>query len=290
MKWDLTVVSFCIFPFCISPMANEGEHLSMSLLDTGTSSLGRRDPFYSAPLPICNWLSFNYWVVFWNIHIYLFVFLGPRSGHMEVPARSWIRAVLPAYIIATAMQDLSLVCNLHHSSPQCQILTHWENPRIEPASSRILVRFVNHWATTGTPETNFRSRSLIRFAQKVSHVSGYLSTILIVSFKAQKVFSFGGLQLIFFSFVAFDVLRKHCLLQITKIEVCFILIVLYSFSSEIKAQIHFKLILCIVWGNNLNPFFSMWISSCSNTICWKNYPVCHEIVLGPLSRVSRLQK
>ena len=30
-------------------------------------------------------------------------------------------------------------------------LTHWERPGIQPASSWMPVRFVNHWATTGTP-------------------------------------------------------------------------------------------------------------------------------------------
>ena len=28
---------------------------------------------------------------------------------------------LPVYTIATAMWDLSLICNLHHSSQQCQV-------------------------------------------------------------------------------------------------------------------------------------------------------------------------
>ena len=30
-------------------------------------------------------------------------------------------------------------------------LTHWVRPGIKPASSWILVRFITHWATTGTP-------------------------------------------------------------------------------------------------------------------------------------------
>ena len=30
-------------------------------------------------------------------------------------------------------------------------LTHWARPGIEPATLRFLVRFVHHWATTGTP-------------------------------------------------------------------------------------------------------------------------------------------
>ena len=30
-------------------------------------------------------------------------------------------------------------------------LTHWESPRIEPASLWIPAKFINHWAMTGTP-------------------------------------------------------------------------------------------------------------------------------------------
>ena len=42
---------------------------------------------------------------------------------MEVPrvgAESELQ--LPVYTTATTTQDLSLVCNLHHSSRECQIL------------------------------------------------------------------------------------------------------------------------------------------------------------------------
>ena len=52
-----------------------------------------------------------------------FLFLGPHPWHMEVP-RLWVRMErqLPAYATATAMQDLSHICDLHHSSHQRQIL------------------------------------------------------------------------------------------------------------------------------------------------------------------------
>ena len=49
---------------------------------------------------------------------------------------------LPAYATATAKQDLSRVCDLHHSSWQCQILKSLVRPGIEPMSSWILVRFI----------------------------------------------------------------------------------------------------------------------------------------------------
>ena len=50
-------------------------------------------------------------------------FLGLHLQHMEVP-RLGVQSELqlPAYTTATAMPDLSLVCDLHHSSWQCWIL------------------------------------------------------------------------------------------------------------------------------------------------------------------------
>ena len=48
----------------------------------------------------------------------------------------------------------SCVCHLHHSSRWwggARSLTHWERPGIKPASSWMLVRFINHWAMMGTP-------------------------------------------------------------------------------------------------------------------------------------------
>ena len=65
-----------------------------------------------------------------------FVFLGPHLQHMEVPqARGRIGA-------AAAGQ--------HHSHSNAGSLNHWARPGIEPTSSWVLVRFLNHWATAGT--------------------------------------------------------------------------------------------------------------------------------------------
>ena len=51
------------------------------------------------------------------------VFLGPRPQHMEVP-RLGVKLGLQllAYTTAIATADPSQVCNLYHSSWQCQVL------------------------------------------------------------------------------------------------------------------------------------------------------------------------
>ena len=55
--------------------------------------------------------------------LFSFLFLGLHLQHMEVP-RLGVRLELqlPVYTTAAATQDLSLVCDLHHSSQQWWIL------------------------------------------------------------------------------------------------------------------------------------------------------------------------
>ena len=64
---------------------------------------------------LCRWVHL--------CHILFLVFLGPHPRHMEVPRLGVkLELQLPAYTTATATWDLSHVCDLHHTSQQCQIL------------------------------------------------------------------------------------------------------------------------------------------------------------------------
>ena len=61
-----------------------------------------------------------------------FCFLGPYLQHTEVPGlgvKSELQ--LPAYAIATAMQDLTSLHNLYHSSWQCVILNLLIKPSVQ---------------------------------------------------------------------------------------------------------------------------------------------------------------
>ena len=70
---------------------------------------------------------------------FVFFLLGPHPWHIEVPRLEIESGLqLPACTIATAMWDLSCICNLQHSSRQHQTL----KLGIESTSSCILVRFV----------------------------------------------------------------------------------------------------------------------------------------------------
>ena len=59
---------------------------------------------------------------------------------MEVP-RLGVESELQL-LDATATWDPSFICDLHHSSWQCQILNPLSKPGIEPTSSWVLVGFV----------------------------------------------------------------------------------------------------------------------------------------------------
>ena len=87
------------------------------------------------------------WKQFGSVGEIFFLSLGPHPGPMEVP-RLGVESELqlPAYATATATatSDQNLVCNLHHSSWQCQILNPLSETRDRTCHLWLLVGFVNH--------------------------------------------------------------------------------------------------------------------------------------------------
>ena len=73
---------------------------------------------------------------------------------------------LPAYTTATETWDPSLVCDLHHSSRQCQILNPLSEARdrthilTDPSQIRFCC------ATTETPGSPFKSQSAIEIQRR----------------------------------------------------------------------------------------------------------------------------
>ena len=70
---------------------------------------------------VAKWFSYTY------IYIYIFFFLDPIEAYGASQARGPQR----------------------HSLSNTGSLTHWARPGIKPPSSRMLVGFINCWATTG---------------------------------------------------------------------------------------------------------------------------------------------
>ena len=63
--------------------------------------------------------------LFFFFFFFFFWFLGPHLWHMDVPrpgVQSELQLLAYDTATATATQDLSLTCDLHHSSWQSQIL------------------------------------------------------------------------------------------------------------------------------------------------------------------------
>ena len=84
--------------------------------------------------------------------LFIFLFLGLHLWHVEVPGLGIESELqLQAYSIATAMPDLSCVCNLCSSVWQHQVHNPRSNAKDRSCILTLLCRFSTCWATTGTP-------------------------------------------------------------------------------------------------------------------------------------------
>ena len=93
----------------------------------------------------------KHWFVFFFLS-----FLGPHLQHMEVPRLGvQLELQLPATATATETQDPSCICNLHHSSWQCQILNPLSEARDQTHNLMGTSRIRFHCATMGTPQIIF---------------------------------------------------------------------------------------------------------------------------------------
>ena len=79
-------------------------------------------------------------------------FLGLHPWLMEVPRlRVKVELQLLAYTTAIAMWDPSHICNLHHSSWQCQILNPLKGARDQTCILMVTSQISFHCAAMGTP-------------------------------------------------------------------------------------------------------------------------------------------
>ena len=77
--------------------------------------------------------------------LFLLLSLGLHPQHMEVPRLGVeLELHLPAYTTATTMPDLGRVCDLHHSSRQCQILNPLSEARVRICILMDTSRILNH--------------------------------------------------------------------------------------------------------------------------------------------------
>ena len=102
--------------------------------------------------------SFNYWATreLQSKLNFFFVFLGLHLQHMEVPSLGVeLELYLPACTTATAMQDPSRVCDLHHSSWPRWILNPLSKARDQTCVLMVTSQIHFCWATMGTPKAKW---------------------------------------------------------------------------------------------------------------------------------------
>ena len=110
---------------------------------------------------------------------------------MEVPRLGVISELwLLAYAIATAMPDLSCVCNLHHSSWQYQILNPLRDARDQTWVFMDASQVCYPWAKTGT-------RILAIVNSAIVHIGVHVSFWIIVLFRSGIDGSYGSFRFVF---------------------------------------------------------------------------------------------
>ena len=98
-------------------------------------------------------LTIAHMFYFMLFSFFFFRFTPLAYGGSQARIKSELQ--LPAYTTDTAMRNLSRICNLHHSSRQCQILNLLSEPRDQTCTLMDISQVWNHWNTTGTPHMNF---------------------------------------------------------------------------------------------------------------------------------------
>ena len=84
--------------------------------------------------------------------------LGLYQQHMEGPRLGVeLELQLPVYTTAMAMQDLSFICDLHHSSQQCQILNPLSEARNRTCNLIAPSQICFRCARMGIPVQSFKS-------------------------------------------------------------------------------------------------------------------------------------
>ena len=92
-------------------------------------------------------------VYFWCFVLFCLRATPAAYGSSQLGVKSKLQ--LAAYAIATATPDLSLICNLHHSSRHCRILNPLSEARDQIHILMDASWVLTHLATTETPEKLF---------------------------------------------------------------------------------------------------------------------------------------
>ena len=164
-QWELQkVVTLLLTMFCICTLHPRDLfilQLEVCTFYAPSSILSVPVPLWQ--LPVC---SLYLWICFCFVFVHLLCFLffifcffrAATTAYGSSQARGRIGAVAAGLCMPQpqecGIRALSSTYTTAHSNAGS--LTHWARTGIEPTSSWILVQFVNHWATEGTPILFFR--------------------------------------------------------------------------------------------------------------------------------------
>ena len=98
--------------------------------------------------------------------IYFLLFRAESGAYGGSQVRGWIIAIAASLTTATAMQDPSLACDLHHSSWQHQILNPQSEARDQTCILMVTSRIRFHCITAGTPRHLFLDQTLVSWLKK----------------------------------------------------------------------------------------------------------------------------
>ena len=117
--------------------------------------------------------SGNFFFFITTLFFFFYSFLGPNLRHMEIPrVMSWIGAAAASLHNSHSTAGTRATSVTYTTAcSNARYLTHWARPEIEPAFSWILVGFLTHWATTGTPSLQ------LLFSWDISHKRPLLSLL-----------------------------------------------------------------------------------------------------------------
>ena len=115
------------------------------------------------------YLSFFWWIfkIYFFFFFFFLVFLGLHLRHVEVP-RLEVKLELQLPVLATAVQNLSHVHDLHHSSQQSQILKALSKARHQICVLMDASQICFRWAMIGTPKL-FLMKGASTFAHDYSY-------------------------------------------------------------------------------------------------------------------------
>ena len=94
------------------------------------------------------------------VFCFLCLFRAVPAAYGSSQARGPTGAAAAIFDTATAKQDLSHVCNLHHSSWQCQILNPLSKARDQPMSSQTLCWVPNPLSHDGNSKVIFADKKI----------------------------------------------------------------------------------------------------------------------------------